>query len=763
MGLSGQQRVINSYKPVFSEKNFSQSEIKFQPIVDTNQNFERSIHSNNFSPVIQQVYRNSKQYYLSNISGETLLDKLNRNQVLIEVFPDAIVEVETTLVPSYGAHGSIFYAASNNEDKGVLGGSVALTIIDNKVYGKIWSNDRLLIIEPLPEGNLHIIAEQSTGHYQEEKCGKNDDHCCSLFRNLDDFNSIKSHAEVAHLIDGPTTVSAPEAIATGNNIADFVAYYNAGALNYYGSSSNAVNKITQYINETNTAFINSNVDACLNSLEITYFNSTSRYDAANRRNQLCADIAASVGTGYYKDESNDEIVNCGNAERWQENGADGTNIVASPSCSDSQFTFSHEIGHVYEANHYDDSDAGDFRGAIIQTNVTKTLLTKEPGTRVLHYSNPDVFYNGQVTGQSNRRNADIMETLADDVANFNLTYLGCSPDNNFDYDSFLIDCSDYRLQNKATQTYLSENGTDVILQNAEFLWNLNEANNGDNVFIINSSSSANNIDHDNGAGDIDLSLTSEADKQWTFLLSQTINANTAEYRIYNKQNANVLLGVLGNVVQPVTNANDASTWIVSCGDSCIDSDFDGVCNDVDQCPGFDNNLIGTACNDNDPNTTNDIWQSDCSCQGTLTCNPGSPCTDGDPCTAGDTYDANCNCSGGTLVDTDGDGVCDNDDQCPGVDDNLIGAACDDDDPCTIGETYNANCNCSGGTLLDTDGNGVCDFVECNSDPATMGILEGDMFLSEICSGVILTSPSGNCFKIILGDSGQLSTVAVNCP
>ena len=46
---------------------------------------------------------------------------------------------------------------------------------------------------------------------------------------------------------------------------------------------------------------------------------------------------------------------------------------------------------------------------------------------------------------------------------------------------------------------------------------------------------------------------------------------------------------------------------------------------------------------------------------------GSSCDDGDPCTTNDVYDASCNCAG-TFQDSDGDGVCDANDVCPGYDD-----------------------------------------------------------------------------------------------
>ena len=76
------------------------------------------------------------------------------------------------------------------------------------------------------------------------------------------------------------------------------------------------------------------------------------------------------------------------------------------------------------------------------------------------------------------------------------------------------------------------------------------------------------------------------------------------------------------------------------GICCPDDDGDGVCNVDDQCPGFNDNLIGTACED------------------------------GDPCTTGETYDNDCDCTGGTSSDSDGDGVCDALDVCQGHDDNM---------------------------------------------------------------------------------------------
>jgi hypothetical protein len=50
---------------------------------------------------------------------------------------------------------------------------------------------------------------------------------------------------------------------------------------------------------------------------------------------------------------------------------------------------------------------------------------------------------------------------------------------------------------------------------------------------------------------------------------------------------------------------------------CPDDDGDGVCNDVDQCPGQDDGLIGTACDDGNPCTENDVYGNTCACAGTV--------------------------------------------------------------------------------------------------------------------------------------------------
>ena len=93
------------------------------------------------------------------------------------------------------------------------------------------------------------------------------------------------------------------------------------------------------------------------------------------------------------------------------------------------------------------------------------------------------------------------------------------------------------------------------------------------------------------------------------------------------------------------------------------------------------------------------------------CSVGTACDDNDPCTFDDFYDANCNCVGTPGPDGDEDGICDQEDTCPYLANNLIGTPCDDGDDCTENDVYGVDCGCAGTPVADSDGDGV----DLNSD------------------------------------------------
>ncbi|MFN5678767.1 MAG: T9SS type A sorting domain-containing protein [Flavobacteriia bacterium] len=132
-------------------------------------------------------------------------------------------------------------------------------------------------------------------------------------------------------------------------------------------------------------------------------------------------------------------------------------------------------------------------------------------------------------------------------------------------------------------------------------------------------------------------------------------------------------------------------------------------------------LPGTPCDDNNPNTMNDSINPDCLCAGILivqgcmdpnSCNynpqanmddntciyPDTPCDDNNPDTFNDLLDSLCNCVGTLYVSGCMDPNACNYNPLANIDDNsciLPGSPCDDGNTMTINDSLDVNCNCVG--------------------------------------------------------------------
>jgi hypothetical protein len=95
-----------------------------------------------------------------------------------------------------------------------------------------------------------------------------------------------------------------------------------------------------------------------------------------------------------------------------------------------------------------------------------------------------------------------------------------------------------------------------------------------------------------------------------------------------------------------------------CGDAGGDTDNDGICDDNDCHPNNPNlpTTAGTACNDNNAASSNDVILADgCTCQGTvvmdcpiINANIGDACDDNNASTVNDTVQGDCSCAGTTT-------------------------------------------------------------------------------------------------------------------
>ena len=164
-------------------------------------------------------------------------------------------------------------------------------------------------------------------------------------------------------------------------------------------------------------------------------------------------------------------------------------------------------------------------------------------------------------------------------------------------------------------------------------------------------------------------------------------------------------------------ANDGSTSSFSRpADQTWYADSDG--------DGFGNPAVSTVnCVQPSGYVTNN---TDCN-DGSASQYPGAPCTDGDVCTTNDVLDGNCQCSGTPAADSDGDGVCDALDVCPGGDDNI-----------------------------DTDGDGIPDDCECSPATTNFPVTNLTSNGSPATTSVTFNADDKNVSFTISGMNAQLS-------
>ncbi len=156
-------------------------------------------------------------------------------------------------------------------------------------------------------------------------------------------------------------------------------------------------------------------------------------------------------------------------------------------------------------------------------------------------------------------------------------------------------------------------------------------------------------------------------------------------------------------------------------------------------------VVGTACNDLNASTVNDIWLTGCVCAGTpvgtLDCEgvldgpavPGSPCDDGNSGTGNDVYGVDCVCAGLPL-------------DCAGTPGGtaLPGTPCDDGLATTGSDVYGVDCMCAGQLIdcLGVVGGTALPGTSCNDGLATT--INDAYDTNCLCVG----TPIGNCTEIV---------------
>ena len=196
---------------------------------------------------------------------------------------------------------------------------------------------------------------------------------------------------------------------------DVLFVYTAAARDTAGGTSGIQSLIELGVTETNLAFQNSGIIQrirAVNIQQVNYIESGSISTDVSRlrsttdgyldevhalRDQYGADLAQLVVEG-----------GCGVAYLMNGNNASFAPYgfsVANRLCISPNYTLGHELGHNMGCNHAPQDPIGtgayDYSFGYKDTNAGfRTVMSYSPGTRVLHFSNPNRTYNGAVTGVS---------------------------------------------------------------------------------------------------------------------------------------------------------------------------------------------------------------------------------------------------------------------------------------------------------------------------------------------------------------------------
>ncbi len=298
--------------------------------------------------------------------------------------------------------------------------TVTVVVMDGVVQGSIRLLDEAWLIEPAPGGAYSVVRRvdpDATGTDTEP-----------LVPDVAAPSALAGDAPAVAVDDGSTF--------------DILVFYTAAARDVAGSDTNAQTKIALGVSETNTSYANSGITPRLRLVGAELISYAESGDLAvdlgrfqhpsdgfmdavhTRRDQLGADLVMLVVGTAASNACGVGYVMTGLSSAF---ASYAFTVTAYP-CISPNYTFAHELGHNMGSAHAPEDGSG--QGSLYPysfgykhpSHLFRTVMAYNcPSTcpRVLHFSNPNVSYNGAVTGTSLQHdNARSINSAASTIANW---------------------------------------------------------------------------------------------------------------------------------------------------------------------------------------------------------------------------------------------------------------------------------------------------------------------------------------------------------
>ncbi len=321
--------------------------------------------------------------------------ELSNARLLRVTVPEESVSYQFVATPKETLSSEVLWQG-NLPETSRIDGSLSLIAAEGEVYGQFSIGESTYTLNDLT-GGLFLLVK---------------------------LNNSVMISEKSPLVVDPSeiTPSASSAVACTINI--MVLYTAKAKL----ASSNINSLITTAISQMNTAFLNSKITSKVN---LIYKVQTEFTEKSNIDNTLSALIADSGIKALRIQKKADIVVLLTNGSFGLDYGIAPLGpskpyayaVVQVGQATSGRYTFTHEVGHTLGADHEDGSGYAKGYKFISGTERRTIMHTLGSGSRIQHFSNPNVKYpnttSGVATGVVNSKdNAKVIANNACTVAGF---------------------------------------------------------------------------------------------------------------------------------------------------------------------------------------------------------------------------------------------------------------------------------------------------------------------------------------------------------